>query len=60
MENNHLHSAGAPLRDSDTGLCIRSPPGEAGLLVSKILSFDRGGPRAFKVSVPNNINYTKS
>ena len=55
MENTHPRSAGAPLRDPDTGLCIRTPPGEAGLLVSKILSFDRGGPRAFKVSVLNNI-----
>ena len=33
---NHPRSAGAPLRDPNTGLCIRTPPGEAGLLVSKI------------------------
>ena len=36
-----------------TGMCVRCGPGEAGLLVSKILSFDRGGPRDFKPYVNN-------
>ena len=49
---------GTALRDPNTGMCVRCNPGEVGLLVSKILSFDRGGPRAFKPYV-NNEEATK-
>lgn len=48
-----IDEEGAPLRDPNTGMCIRCSPGEVGLLVSKILSFDRGGPKAFKPYVSN-------
>ncbi len=40
---------GSLVRDPKTGLCMSPGFGEPGLLVSKILAFDRGGPKAFKV-----------
>jgi solute carrier family 27 fatty acid transporter 1/4 len=39
---------GLPLRNPSNGLCVPCTPNESGLLACQILSFDRGGPKAFK------------